>query len=324
MVRVSREQLEQFAEDGYVVVPGVLDPPRDIEPVLAELAGVLDGLARQLHEEGAIAQPYADWPFPSRMIQVCRESGRTFSQWFDISLPQKGVQPEMPIHVGPEIFGLLTNASLLDAVEAFVGPEVYSNPVQHIRVKPPAAAVAAGGVYDGLVSRTAWHQDNGVILPEADQSTILTVWVPLTRATLENGCLQVVPGSHRLGLESHCPTEGKGVSIPERLVPLDRARPLPMEPGSVLFLTQRTMHSSLDNETADEVRVSCDLRYQPVGQPTGRPAFPGFVARSRAHPGAELRDPGAWAKSWHDTRARLAARDNPVYNRWRADAPVCA
>jgi ectoine hydroxylase-related dioxygenase (phytanoyl-CoA dioxygenase family) len=218
----------------------------------------------------------------------------------------------------------LTNPALLDAVEAFIGPEIYSNPVQHIRIKPPASVLAAGQPYDGLVSRTAWHQDNGVILPEADQSTILTVWVPLTPATVENGCLRVVPGSHRLGLESHCPKEAMGVSIPERLVPLDRARALPMDPGSVLFLTQRTMHASLDNRTADQVRVSCDLRYQPIGQPTGRPAFPGFVARSRAHPEQALRDPAAWAQSWYDTRERLAAQNNPVYNRWRADAPVCA
>jgi hypothetical protein len=80
-------------------------------------------------------------------------------------------------------------------------------------------------------------------------------------------------------------------------------------------MTQRTMHSSLDNVTEDDVRISFDLRYQPVGQPTGRPAFPGFVARSKARPETVLRDPEAWSQSWSDARARLSEHENPSYNR---------
>ena len=63
----------------------------------------------------------------------------------------------------------------------------------------PACAVEQG-TYNGLISKIPWHQDNGVIMPEADEASILTVWLPLTLATIPNGCLQVVPGSHRAGL----------------------------------------------------------------------------------------------------------------------------
>ncbi len=162
-----------------------------------------------------------------------------------------------------------------------------------------------------------------MILPEADHSTILTVWFPLNEATVENGCLQVIPGSHRSELIAHCPTE-KGVAIPESMLPATRAVPLPMRPGSVLLMTRQTVHSSLDNITHDEVRLSFDLRYQPVGQPTGRPAFPGFVARSVANADSVLRDPAAWARLWLDARARLAAQENPAFNRWKAGVGVCA
>jgi hypothetical protein len=89
-------------------------------------------------------------------------------------------------------------------------------------------------------------------------------------------------------------------------------------------MTQRTIHSSLENVTEDQVRISFDLRYQPIGQPTGRPTFPGFVARSKTDPDLVLRDPLAWEQSWFDARARLAESNDPSYNRWRADAPVCA
>ena len=96
-----------------------------------------------------------------------------------------------------------------------LGPEISSNPVQHIRMKLPPRAVAKGE-FNGLVSQIPWHQDNGVLLPEADEATILTVWAPITAATLENGCLQVIPRPHRAELVAHCPT-ARGVAIPDTL-----------------------------------------------------------------------------------------------------------
>jgi ectoine hydroxylase-related dioxygenase (phytanoyl-CoA dioxygenase family) len=218
---------------------------------------------------------------------------------------------------------LLTNPRLLDVAESIVGPEVYSNPVQHIRMKLPKRALAADIGADNLVVQTPWHQDNGVILPEADEASILTIWLPLNDATIENGCMQVLPGSHRTGLEDHCPVDGE-ISIPKKLLDLQQAVTLPMKAGSVLLMHQHTAHASLANQTYDTVRLSFDLRYQPVGQPTGRPAFPGFVARSAAQPESVLRDPDVWKQLWLDTRARLAPAEDPVYNRWDGSAAVCA
>ena len=90
-------------------------------------------------------------------------------------------------------------------------------------------------------------------------------------------------------------------------------------------MTQRTVHSSQENMTNDQVRISMDLRYQPIGQPTGRPAFAhaGFNARSVAHPEIVLHDAEVWAQRWYEVRERLA-EDNPVFNRWRSDGEACA
>ena len=99
---------------------------------------------------------------------------------------------------------------------------------------------------------------------------------------------------------------------------------MPTRRGDVIFLNMRTMHSSLAN-VSDEIRWSLDLRYNPIGQQTGRGVFPGFVARSRAHPEAELRSREEWAASWDRARTHLAdtSYDLP-FNRWSADAEVCA
>lgn len=320
---LTAEQREQFDVEGYLLVEGLFDPERDIRPVLDEYNDVLDGLARDLVAEGQLVSTHADLPFAERLVAICEESGRNFPQEFDFSLPQSGIRTDTPIHVGPAVFDMLANPRLLDLVEDLIGPEIYSNPVQHIRMKLPKRAVAQGG-HNGLVSKIPWHQDNGVIMPEADEGTILTVWLPLNQATVENGCLQVVPRSHNDGIVQHCPTK-EGIAIPLPLVPDQAARPVPMAPGSVLLMTQRTIHSSLDNVTDDEVRISMDLRYQPIGQPTGRPAFApaGFVARSAAAPDSVLRDPEVWARSWHAVREQLA-EDAPTFNRWKAGAPGCA
>ena len=48
-----------------------------------------------------------------------------------------------------------------------------------------------------------------------------------------------------------------------------------MEPGDVLFLNKLTMHASLPN-LSEDVRWSVDVRYQPTGEPTGRPLVPGL------------------------------------------------
>jgi phytanoyl-CoA hydroxylase len=326
MSRLITEQMQQFAREGYLVVEGVLDPTRDFAPIMAEYDDVLDGLARELYADGAIASLYDDLPFPARLSRICAETGRVYSQHFDFSLPQNGVEPDTPIFTGPAMFRLLTNPALLDLVESVIGPEIFSCPVQHTRTKLPRWALG-GDAGNGLVGKIPWHQDIGVLMPEADESTILTVWIPMNAATVENGCMQVIPRSHRVGkLFDHCPGGPGGLAIPDAILPPGDPVVLPMQPGSVLLMTQSTVHSSLDNVTEDQVRISFDLRYQPTGQPTGRPAFApaGFVARSKAHPETELRDPSIWRRNWLAVRDELAAQENPAFNRWDANAPVCA
>jgi hypothetical protein len=79
-----------------------------------------------------------------------------------------------------------------------------------------------------------------------------------------------------------------------------------MRRGSALFMNRNTPHSSLPNNSS-EVRWSMDLRYHATGEPSGRPQFPGFVARSRRDPDSELRDAEVWRRDWLDARARLAS-----------------
>ena len=110
--------------------------------------------------------------------------------------------------LGPSVFHLLTHAGVLDVVESVIGPEITSNPVQHVRIKPPEKALPDGAT-DVLVRANPWHQDNGVVDPIADETHMLTVWISLSAATPENGCLRVIPESHRGALRTHCLNPGR-------------------------------------------------------------------------------------------------------------------
>ncbi len=321
MAFLSEQQIEQFHRDGYLVVEDLFDPVADIDPIVEEYKGVLDRLADELFAKGEISSTHAELPFGPRLIEICRESGKVHAQYFDFSLPQSNVKMDTPFWAGPSVFQMLRNEKLLDAVESLIGSEIYSNPVQHVRLKPPEHLTPKNEKGLAQLGKTPVHQDNGVVLPEADNTEILTVWFPLWDATVENGCLCVWPGSHRRGLLDHCPSD-IGLKVPGKLIQ-GKAVPVPLKRGSALFLTKLTLHASYSNHS-DNIRWSFDLRYNPIGQPTGRGAFPGFVARSRQQPAAELHDPQQWHQLWADTRYRLATESAGAFNRWNTENPVCA
>lgn len=324
MSLIDDAALARFADDGYLVLPGLLDPERDLAPLRTEYESLLDSVASRLQADGAVVSAHADLPFGERFCALVREMGGGLMNHLDITLPQKGVVPGTPVHCGPGVFGLLTNSQLLDAVEAIVGPEIYANPTQHVRIKPPEECLAQDSTIVPEITQTVWHQDLGTVMPEADESHILTVWIPITRATVENGCLLVAPGSHKRGLATHCHDPRASYSrqaIPERLVG-DHV-PVELEPGDVLFLTKLTMHASLPN-LSREIRWSVDLRYQPIGEPTGRSWFPGFVARSQAAPERVLAGAAAWGARWHRAREKLVVESPPSFQRWPKGSVDCA
>ncbi|MET0702158.1 MAG: phytanoyl-CoA dioxygenase family protein [Mycobacterium sp.] len=314
-----RAQLEQH---GYFVFDDVIDRDRVIQPLLEEYSQVLDQLAGDLFNEGKISQTHSELPFTDRLVQVVKESGRVPTAHFDITLPQSNIRADTPIHLGPAVFNLITDEALLDRVEDVVGPEITVNPVQHVRLKLPMGTLE--GDLDPMIGKSPWHQDGGVFLEEADDSDILTVWVPLSKSTLDNGCMRVVPTQRQAEILTHCPSRLRGAHIPDNQVDVTQGVPLPMSAGSLLMLHARTLHDSLPNTTTDQVRISLDLRFQATGTPTGRPQFPSFVARSRSHPERELRDPAVWKQMWLNAREQLSQSAPPRFHRWDPSSSVCA
>lgn len=316
---LNNEQLEFFETNGYLVVGNVFNAERIINPVISEYETVLDGLIKTWITEGKLIPPPDDANFQDKLIHAYK-NGCDYFQPLDISLPTGDIEPNCPFHAGSAIFNLMTDDNLLDIVEQLIGSEITSNPIQHVRIKPPVTDLA-GDEVRAHITKTGWHQDKAVTLEEADETNMVTIWCAITDATVENGCLQVLPGTHKAEMKPHCPLPQ--VSIPDQFIDEQAVKPVPVKSGGVVIFHPMTVHGSLVNNT-DGIRWSFDLRYNKTGQPTGRPQFPDFIARSRKNPETELHDAAHWQQMWRDTRNKLGAETTRTYYRWDTNAPYCA
>ena len=104
-----------------------------------------------------------------------------------------------------------------------------------------------------------WHQDNGYAFVEPQQ--YLTCWVPLTDATVDNGCPFVAPGVHRMGTLAHRYVHPLGFQCfdsPAESVAAEVRR------GGVVVFSSLTPHLTGPN-TTDAVRKAYILQYAPTG-----------------------------------------------------------
>lgn len=314
---LSQTQIDSFNRDGFLVVPNVLSPSH-LAQIRAEYSGLLDRLYADWYQAGRVSVSPVGLTF-SEKLSISYQAGCDWFQPFDISLPGDTISADTPMHFGPAVFDMVVNENILDAVQSLLGEEITSNPIQHIRIKPPAPQLA-GNEIRAHITATDWHQDRGVGLEAADKTEMITCWLAISDATVENGCLQAMPRAHDKMLP-HCPKVQ--TAIADGFVDEAAAVPLPVGAGGMVMFHPLTPHSSLINRS-DDFRWSFDLRYNVTGQDTGREHFPSFVARSKINPEQELRDWRGWKSLWETARAELAAAPHIPIHRWKSDAPFCA
>lgn len=313
------EQIDRFNRDGFLALETLL-PPAPLDAVWAEYEALLDEVAQTLWAEGKLKDRYQGLAFGPRYTALINDFP-DLHFYLNISLPllndpaERRANPYR-VHAGPAVFGLITHPALLDVIESLLGPEIASNPVQQNRMKPPSQGLRGQNALHSNVGQTTWHQDIVSVLPEADETKMITAWVALTDAGIENGCLSAVPQSHRKGPRIHC-ANGKLASeptVPDALMVGEDEVPLPIKRGGVVLFNKLNVHRALPN-VSNQLRWSMDLRYSEAGKPTGRPAYPSFIARSRAHPESELCDPKVYAANWATARQALLteAYAGPVF-----------
>lgn len=144
---------------------------------------------------------------------------------------------------GEDVFGAVARcARMVDTAAALIGDEVY-----HYHSKINVKRPGGGGVW-------RWHQDygywynNDCLYPD-----MLTAAVPLTPMNSANGCLQIIPGSNRLGRLEHMRIGEQTGADPDRVEAILERTSSPMafeaEPGDVMFFHCNTLHTSDPNNS---------------------------------------------------------------------------
>ena len=151
-------------------------------------------------------------------------------------------------HPTDTIYGMVARSeSLVSCAETLLGGEVY-----HYHSKMIMKDARVGGAW-------TWHQDygywyqNGVLFP-----LLTSAFIAVDPATTENGCLQVIRGSHRLGRIDHILSGDQAGADPERVEKaLERLElvHVEMEPGDTLFFDANLLHRS-DRNRSENARWS--------------------------------------------------------------------
>jgi ectoine hydroxylase-related dioxygenase (phytanoyl-CoA dioxygenase family) len=110
------------------------------------------------------------------------------------------------------------------------------------------------------------HQDSWYF-PFAPPRPVVGAWLAVTEATLENGCLHVVPGSHREPVHDHVPDRRPDANYGYvEIVDHDLSNEVPvlLSPGDLLLFDSHLMHFSTDNVSTG-VRAAMVFHYARAG-----------------------------------------------------------
>jgi ectoine hydroxylase-related dioxygenase (phytanoyl-CoA dioxygenase family) len=212
MMVPTRAQRTAYAEDGYYIARGLLGA--------AEVATFRDRARAQLEAEAATQGAV--------MRKGDREGKQTLLKMWN--------------QAGDDRYGLLArDERLVLAAEALLGEEIYLYS-HKMTMKQPRE----GGAWE-------WHQDfgywhnYGCLAPD-----MLSIYIALDKATRENGCLQVLKGSHRLGRLDHVRQDGQtNVAEPYLKAAVKRFEHayVEMEAGDALLFHCNLLHRSDANDS---------------------------------------------------------------------------
>ena len=145
---------------------------------------------------------------------------------------------------------LATHPRVLALVKALIGPNVLLWNATYIVKEPRTPAFVS------------WHQDLAYWGLDGDEQ--VSIWLALSPARVENGCMRMVSGSHRAGRRGHRTTRDDDNVLYQgqtaENVDESTAVACELDPGEASFHHGWTLHSSLPN-VSDERRVGFNAQY---------------------------------------------------------------
>lgn len=223
---VGEDKVKFFVEQGYLIVPNLITPAE-----LEELK----------HDTNQIARGH----YPNKSLQPLpadTSDAEVLKNILCIHQPHY-ISPVMEKYVRhPQICGVL---SQITAAHLPYWDGSVKCMQSMLFVKPPN--------FQGQ----AWHQDE-IYIPTRDRS-LIGAWIAIDDATIENGCLYIVPGSHRPGYlyPQHPHNNPDEFDFAPESFGFDEAQEIPVEvkAGTVVFFNGYLLHRSHKNRGTGYRRV---------------------------------------------------------------------
>ncbi len=212
-ISITLEQIAFFQANGYLAIPAITTS-----------------------EEVAFVREVYDRLFAAR---VGRDEGNQFDLAGTDEEGKEAALPQIlnPVKYAPELRDTLMRVNALHISRQLLGDDAQAHG-EHAILKPARHGAP-----------TPWHQDEAYWNADLDHES-LSVWIPLQPATLENGCMQFVPGTHLWEVQSHhCINNDPrihGLEIDE-LPDTKNVAICPLPAGGATFHLSRTMHYTAPN-----------------------------------------------------------------------------
>jgi len=251
---LSQEQVEQYKNDGYLLVKNIIP--------LNAIKDVIDAVAYTIELE-LLAQGKTNYDkselLHKELINLKREKPKS-SSWI-----------YQTINASWNLKKLLALPEIEQAVMDLLNVDT---PLKLGTVSPAIRFDIPG---DTRNVRT-WHQDSSYFLECKRGEDALVVWLPLNKATKENGSVIMCPGTHKNGrFDNRHEAGGFGVkseqyTTPEHFIEGKELVYVEAEAGDIAFINMDLIHSSGVN-VSDMVRYTAQIRFNNISVPEYRPVF---------------------------------------------------
>lgn len=261
-LKLTDSQIEHYREHGYLIVEQLLTVS-ECDELNANAVDMITGQIPLGDKTGIFMEPEAvkkglvsnDKPDPAYLFKIGHQ-----------------------MHMTDEIFRYYAmHDQIADILNDLIGPDIKC--LQSMYIDKP----------HNLGVGQPYHQDSYYI--KTEPNTLTGVWIALDDVDEQNGCLHVIPGSHRDPIHPHeAPADERQRKY---FLEVNAARgkaeiPCRLKKGSAVFFPGTLLHRSGDNETADRQRRAYVLHYASARAKQPNSAGlrnPHLLVRGRQYPG---------------------------------------
>ncbi len=215
---LTPEHMRRYWTDGFIAINNVFSP-QEVADAIAGLQHLIRG-GNPEFQEVQLEEATEMGIDPSTIAPDDREKYVRKLMWF--------------AKADPRLAAAAAQANLVGVCRRLLGTDV-SMAQEMALLKPP------------LIGREKpWHQDNAYF-SFAPLDGVIGTWTALDEATIENGCMHVIPGSHLRGPQPH--HHDRDCQLPDEVIEVEKDVVIPLKPGGTLFFHGLLFHGTPPNQS---------------------------------------------------------------------------